>query len=674
MTSCRLSIDIETYSDVDLKKSGAWKYAESPDFEILLFAYAYDDGPVEIIDFACGDEMDVQVLKDLTDSRIVKTAFNAPFEIACISAYFCMELDPAQWEDTMVQSLMMGLPGNLDGATKAIGASEKDSAGTLLISYFCKPCKPTKSNGGRTRNYPGHAPEKWELFKAYNIQDVEAERDLRNKLSAMPSDNFRNKFERDLWVLDQEINNRGILIDMNFVDAAAECSRVEVERLMNEASALTGLNNPNSDVQLKDWMQEKGYPVDSLGKDSVKELLRVVRDPDVRKVLELRAQFKRSSIKKYLAMKAVAGDDNRARGTFAYYGANRTGRWAGQKIQLQNMRKNELPDLDLARTIVKEKRYDELQLLFGDTQDTISQLIRTSFIPKDGHTFIVSDFSAIEARVIAWLANETWRLDVFKTHGKIYEASAAQMFKVDIDTIDKGSPLRAKGKIAELALGYGGSIGALKAMGALDMGVEEDELQGLVDAWRAANPRIVKLWWDVGNKVVDAIDMGGTHYVNIGSYIGEGYDSETGETFNNHAKRITIRVKKGMLLITLPSGRDLCYYKPRLTENRFGSLSPAYWGVNQETKQWGLIETYGPKLVENITQAIARDCLATAIMRLAQQGYNTVAHVHDEVILEVPKDKANIEKINNIMSVPLKWAPGLNLDADGYQTDYYRKD
>lgn len=650
-----LGIDIETYSSVDIKTSGAYAYVNSPDFEILLFAYAYDDEPVTVIDLTDFEAIPDEILGDLTNPDISKTAFNANFERTCLSRELGLVLPIEQWSCTAVQSLTLGLPGDLAGVSTVLKLPQdkaKMAVGKQLITYFCKPCKPTKSNGGRTRNLPHHAPAKWELFKQYCLQDVEAERAVRAKTARykpLPE-------ECRLWVLDQEMNDRGVKIDTVLAEQAIACDSAYQTQLLEQAVRLTGLPNPKSNTQLKAWLEEKGLEVESLDKNHLPGLLQQTADPAVTAMLNLKQELSKTSVKKYDAMlRATANSpDNRARGLLQFYGANRTGRWAGRLVQVQNLPKNTMTDLAMARELLKAGEYDLLDILFDSVSNVLSQLIRTAFIPEDGHRFIVADYSAIEARVIAWLANEKWRLAVFSGHGKIYEASAAQMFHVPLDSIDKHSPLRQKGKIAELALGYGGSVGALEAMGALKMGLDQKELKPLVTAWRAANPNIVNLWWDVDKAAITAVKE---------------------KTTVPLVKGISFSYEAGMLFIRLPSGRRLVYIRPKMELNeKFDRMGLTYEGMDQKTKQWGRIKTYGPKLVENIVQAIARDCLREALFWTTAAGYQSVMHVHDEIVIEAPKDAGSVEHVCQILSRPIPWASGLQLTADGYETDYYKKD
>lgn len=644
-----LAVDIETYSSTELKTSGVYKYVEAPDFEILLLSYAFDDEPVQTIDLT-KEKLPQYIIDALLSPTVMKTAYNANFERTCLSKYLNVHLPIDQWRCSSVHALYLGLPGWLDGVAQALKLeNQKDSAGKNLINYFSKPCKPTKANGGRTRNMPEHDPEKWAQYIKYNQQDVEVERAVRKVLEKypMPESEWR------LWFIDQEITDRGVRIDPVLVQHAIECSERHKAKLEAEAVKLTGLENPNSVSQLKEWFEKaEGLEVESLNKKAIPALMKQVESETAERVLELRQELAKTSIRKYQAMERVVGQDGRARGLLQFYGANRTGRWSGRLIQIQNLRRNSLADLDLARKLLRAGDYESLELLFESVPDTLSQLIRTAIIPDDGHQFIVADFSSIEARVVAWLAGEKWRMDVFNGHGKIYEASAAQMFRVPIESIDKGSPLRQKGKIAELALGYGGSVGALKAMGALEMGLAEDELPDLVKTWRAANPNITKFWWDVEAAAHDAVRDGKITTLQYG---------------------LTFTYEAGCLFIKLPSGRRLAYPRPRIeTDERFNKPVLTYEGIEQ--KLWKRLKTYGPKLVENIVQAVSRDCLATAIVRLHEAGYRIVFHVHDEVIAEMPFGSGSVEEMCEIMSQPISWAPGLPLGADGFECSYYQKD
>lgn len=649
-----LSIDIETYSDLDIKKVGVYRYVDSTNFEILLFAYAFDDEEVRVIDLVNDEELPKEVIEALKDNEVIKSAFNANFERTAISKFLDINLEPKEWSCTMVKSLTLGLPGSLDSVSKVLKFNEdkqKMEEGKALIRYFCKPCKATRVNKGRTRNLPIHDMEKWNKFKEYCKQDVVVEREIRNKLSKYKT----TERENDLWYLDQIINDTGIRVDAQLIENAIECDKKYTEKLKKEAVEITGLNNPNSTAQLKKWLSDKvGFEVTSLTKESIPEILKQVDDENVIRVLELRKLMCKTSIKKYEAMKLAKGNDNRVRGLLQFYGANRTGRWAGRLVQVQNLPQNHIEDLDLVRNLLKEGDFDLIELLYDSVPDVLSQLIRTAFIPSEGHRFIVSDFSAIEARVIAWLAGEKWRLDVFKSHGKIYEASASQMFKIPIESIKKGDPLRQKGKIAELSLGYGGSVGALTSMGAIKMGLDEDELQPLVTTWRNANPNIIKFWWDVDKAAKKAIKD---------------------RTIVELQHGIKFIYNPGVLFIELPSGRRLSYLRPKIEPHTtFSGDKVTYEGMEQTSKQWKRIDTYGPKLVENIVQATARDCLREAMFNVTDAGYDIVMHVHDELVLDVDKKCGSLEEVNSIMGKEISWAKGLPLKADGYECDYYKKD
>lgn len=657
----KLSIDLETYSNVPIKY-GVYPYAESPDAEILLFGYSINDEPVIVVDVANGEKIPDYILKALTDDSVIKWAFNASFERIFLShwlkrnypeyfeSYSIPEdsignyLDPSSWRCSMIWSAYMGLPLSLEGVGAVLGLEEqKLKEGKDLIRYFCVPCKPTKVNGGRTRNMPSDAPDKWELFKKYNKRDVEVEMSIQQKLSRFPvPDSVWDEYH-----IDQEINDRGILLDMDVVTNAIKFDTFSKARLMGTLKDKTELENPNSVTQMKDWLISKGVETDSLDKKAVIELLKTVPS-DVTDVLKLRQQLAKSSVKKYQAMQNSVCADGRARGMFQFYGANRSGRWAGRIIQLQNLPQNHMTDLEDARDIVKSGDYELMNMLYDDVPDALSQLIRTAFIPKQGYKFCVSDFSAIEARVIAFLAKENWRMKVFKENGDIYCASASAMFHVPVEKHGVNGHLRQKGKIAELALGYGGSVGALTAMGALDMGLSEDELQPLVDSWRASNPNIVQFWWDVDHCVKTAIKQ-----------------RTATETHG-----IRFIYQSGMLFIALPSGRRLCYVKPKIGENKFGGESVTYEGVGTN-KKWERIESYGPKFVENIVQAISRDILCHAMRTLSHCFI--VGHVHDELIIETPMD-ADLTAICEQMGRTPKWIDGLLLRADGYETAFYKKD
>lgn len=641
-----LAIDIETYSSNDLIKGGVYKYVEAPDFEVLMAAYSIDGGEVMI---AVGEEL-ADIMDALVDPNIKKTAFNANFERVCLQKYLRMDLPVEQWECTMVKAAYCGLPLGLDAVAKVLKLeNQKDATGKALIKYFSMPCKPTKVNGGRTRNLPGHAPEKWEQFKSYCKQDVRVELAIREKLNfvQIPST------EVQLWQLDQQINDRGVLVDMDFVRQAIRLDELNQQQLTAEAVQLTGLSNPNSATQLKSWLSEATESeVTSLKKEAIPELLSACGDATVQRVLNIRQELSKTSVKKYIAMQNCVCADGRVRGLLQFYGANRTGRWAGRLVQVQNLPQNHIPDLELARSVVKSGDLELVDMAFGNVPDTLSQLIRTAFVAKEGHRFIVADFSAIEARVIAWLAGEKWRIDVFNSHGKIYEASASQMFKVPIEQITKGSPLRQKGKVAELALGYQGGPGALINMGALKMGIEEDELPKLVRMWRDANKAICSLWSKVQNAAINCVAGDGLVQIMHG---------------------IQFKMEKGALWVTLPSGRRLGYIGAKLVPGEFGDALQ-YMGMDQTTKQWKPIASYGGKLVENLVQAIARDCLAVKMLELEAAGYRLVMHVHDEVVLEHPTGSGSCEEVNRIMGTPISWAKGLPLRADSYETTFYKKD
>jgi len=657
-----ISIDLETYSDVDLQKCGVYKYAQSENFEILLFGYSVDGGEVAVVDLTQGEVIPDEIIKALTDESIIKWAFNASFERVCLSEYmrryyekdfisYSIDedtvgdyLDPSSWRCSMIWSAYMGLPLSLAGAGAVLGLTEqKLTEGKDLIRYFCVPCKPTKVNGGRTRNLPEHDMTKWELFKKYNKRDVEVEMAIQDKLSNFPVPDF-------LWEeyhLDQEINDRGIALDMAVVENAIAFDVKSKALLSDKMQEMTGLDNPNSVQQMKQWLSDNGLEMESLGKKEVAEVLNTAPEP-LKTVLTLRQQLAKSSVKKYQAMENAVCRDGRARGMFQFYGANRSGRWAGRLIQLQNLPQNHISDLAEARSLVKVGDYEAMTMLYDDVPDTLSQLIRTAFVPRDGMKFIVSDFSAIEARVLSHLAGETWRADVFASGGDIYCASASQMFHVPVEKHGQNAHLRQKGKIAELALGYGGSVGALKSMGALQMGLEEEELQPLVDMWRSANSNIVKFWWEVDRAVKKAVK--------------EKQSSKIGN--------ISFLCKSGMLFIGLPSGRTLSYVKPRMGTNIFGSESVTYEGVGG-TKKWERIESYGPKFVENIVQAISRDILMYAIRTLSH--YFICGHVHDELIIECDK-RASLDVICEQMGRTPPWIEGILLRADGYECDFYKKD
>lgn len=641
----RIFIDLETYSSVDLGKSGVYKYAESEDFEILLFAYSIDDGEVKVIDLANGEIIPEEILSALSDESIEKWAFNANFERVCLSRFLGKKLKPQGWYCTMIWSAYLGLPLSLEKVGEVLKLDkQKMNEGKALIRYFSIPCKPTKTNGMRTRNLPHHDLEKWSTFKEYNQRDVETEMAIKKKLSAfpMPQSEWEN-----YWI-DQNINDRGILIDEVLVDSAIKFDEILREENMDRAIELTGLENPNSPLQLKEWLNKNGLEIDSLAKKDVESALKNA-EGDIKEVLELRQELSKSSVRKYDAMKNVKGKDNRARGLIQFYGANRTGRYSGRLIQVQNLRRNNLKDLELARSLVKNRDYETMEILYESPSDILSQLIRTAFIPKEGTRFIISDFSAIEARVLAWLAGEQWVLDAFENGEDIYCRTASRMFGVPVEKHGINGHLRQKGKIATLACGYQGALGALKAMGGIEMGLSEDELQSIVDSWREANPNIVSLWWDIDSVVKRVVKTRSK----------EGY------------KNLVISYEKGILFIELPSKRRLAYPKAKIGTNRFGGESIVYEGIVVGNK-WDKIESYGGKFVENIVQAIARDILAEAMMRLEKKRFNIVMHIHDEVVIE--SDSSSIEEINEIMSLVPEWADGLILEADGFESEFYKKD
>ena len=644
-------MDLETYSDIDIAKCGVYKYVESENFEILLFAYAFDNETVQVVDIT-KEKLPGRLMEALANPSIIKVSHNANFERSAILNYLRIKCPPSSWTCTMVKALTIGLPASLGMIGKAMHLPEdaqKDKAGKALIQYFCKPCKPTKSNGGRTRNLPDHDPEKWELFKSYCIQDVVTEIEIWNKLSVFDT----TAKEQQLWSLDQKINDRGVGSDIELIDNAIKCNSEFTEKMKQEAKELTGLSNPNSPSQLKEWIGGRiGHEVTSLTKEAVPLLIEEAQDDEVVRILELRQLMSKTSVKKYQTMKNSRCDDGRIRGLLQFYGANRTGRWAGRLVQVQNLPQNHLPDLDRARELVRSGAYDDVEFLFDSIPDTLSQLIRTAFIPREGNTFMVADFSAIEARVIAWLAGERWRQEVFATHGKIYEASASQMFKVPIESIKKGDPLRQRGKVAELALGYGGSVGALTAMDK-NHSIPEEDMPGLVKSWRAANVKITKFWWDCDKAAKRAIE---------------------GRTTVSLQYGIKFIYSPGLLFIQLPSGRKLAYPRPAIGKGKFDNDVVTYEGMEQTTKQWVQLDTYGPKLVENIVQAVARDCLGEAMIKVDKAGYDIAFHVHDEIILDVPRDYGSMTEVNNIFGEPIDWAPGLLLKAEGYTCSYYQKD
>lgn len=643
----RLNIDIETYSEADLTKSGVYKYVDKTSgFEVLLFGYSADGGPVVVIDLAQGQKIPKEIVEAIKNPDVIKYAFNAQFERICLGAYLGEYLSPESWRCTMVASLYLGLPGSLAQVGVVLGVEkQKLESGKDLIRYFSLPCKATKSNGGRTRNLPHHDLEKWQQFISYNARDVETEMEIFERVNKFPVPDF-------LWeqyVEDQRINDLGIELDMDLVTQAIKCDEESRARYLGRAQALTGLDNPNSPIQLREWILSKGVEMETLTKAEVAEVIET-SDGEVKEVLELRQLLSKSSVKKYVAMETCRCSDGRAHGLLQFYGANRTGRWAGRLIQVQNLPQNHIPDLKVARDLVKSGCFEAVELLYDSIPDTLSQLIRTAFVPKEGCKFIVADFSAIEARVIAWLAGENWRQEVFKENGDIYCASASQMFGVPVEKHGENAHLRQKGKIAELALGYGGGEGAMKSMGAIQMGIEEEELKPIVDSWRKANPNIVKLWWDIHKCVVKAVR-----------------DKQLQEY-----KCLRFTLKKGILFIHLPSGRRLAYVKPTIYRNEYDRDEISYMGVDT-SKKWGSISSYGPKFVENIIQAMSRDLLAEAMTRLLKAGYNIVMHVHDEAVIEAPMEDS-LEEACRIMSITPAWAEGLILNAAGYECEFYQKD
>lgn len=644
----RLLIDLETYSSVDISKAGAFRYTESPDFEILLLAYAWNDGPVRVLDLTdpLGRDELPSILSAILDPDTVKVAHNSAFERACLSRHLGRALPAGEWEDTMVLAAMNGLPQSLDAAGAALRLSEqKIKEGTSLISYFCKPCKPTISNGGRTRNLPIHAPEKWERFTEYCRRDVEVEQQIYYRLRSFPVTDF----ERRVWALDARINERGVLVDTELAEAAIAVDEAFTAAHSAELKRLTGLENPNSVAQLKTWLTAVGIEADSLDKATVAELLETVTDPTIRRVLELRRLLGKTSTKKYQAMLTAACEDDRVRGIMQYYGAGRTGRWAGRIVQPQNLPQNHLDGIDKVRELVRQRDLESLELCYNNVPDVLSQLVRTALIAKPGHTFLVADYSAIEARVIAYLAGEKWRMDVFAEGGDIYCSSASQMFKVPVVKHGINGHLRQKGKIAELACGYGGGVGALKAFGADKMGLTEQEMQDIVTHWRIASPKIPRFWRDAEDAARRALDT-----------CGRTYTLPCGVKYRRNAEALQCK---------LPSGRILSYWSAWLDDE--GGIR--FLGQNQTTRKWEKAETWGGKLVENIVQAYARDCLAVALDRLDKAGYNIVFHVHDEIIAEAP-DGSRWEDMADIMGLPIDWAPGLLLRGDGYSTKFYRKD
>ena len=646
-----ISIDIETFSSADLTKSGVYRYAESEDFEVLLFGYSVDGGEVKVIDMAQGEKLPPEIIAALTDTAVRKYAYNAQFERVCLSRLLGYPtgkyIEPQSWYCTMVWAATLGLPLSLEKVGEVLGLEkQKLSVGKELIRYFCRPCEPSSSNGGRTRNFPYHDRGKWATFKAYNKRDVETEMEIQRRLSAFPV----SEREWENYHLDQRINDYGIALDMDFVEHAIRCDEVNTGSATEKAKALTGIDNPNSPAQLKAWLVEQGQVVESLSKAEVSRLLQDATG-NIEEILRLRQELAKSSVKKYIAMKNVVGSDARARGLIQFYGANRTGRYAGRLIQVQNLPQNHLDDLTGVRELVRSDSYSRIEAKYGNIPNVLSELIRTAFVPKQGSRFIVADFSAIEARVIAWFAGEEWRLRVFEEGKDIYCASASQMFHVPVEKNGVNGHLRQKGKIAELALGYGGSVGALKAMGATAMGIPEAELKPLVDAWRSSNPNITKFWWSVDRAVK--------------------YVVSTKQPYSGYGLKFSY--EKGILFIELPSGRRLAYVRPRMGVNNFGSDCVTYEGLGS-AKKWERIESYGPKFVENIVQGTARDILAEAMQRLSRAGFKITMHIHDEVVLEVPRGVSSVEEVCSIMGETPAWAEGLNLRADGYECEFYKKE
>ena len=650
-TMKKLSCDIETFSDVDLIRCGVYKYADSPNFEMLLFAYAVDDGDVHIIDIAGGEELPEEIIQVIKSDTVVKTAYNAQFERVCLSRYLKLPegeyLNPQSWYCTAVQAAELALPLSLADVGSVLGLErQKMTEGKELIKYFCVPCKPTKSNGNRTRNRPCHDINKWETFKKYCMRDVDVERQIADKLKMYPISDEEHR----LYVLDQIINDRGVLVDCELAKQAVKLNSIQSAVAVEQAYMITGLENPNSVTQLKQWLKENGVEIESMSKKAVKSLADET-DGDVSEMLKLRLLMAKTSVKKYEAVIRSVCSDNRVHGMMRFCGANRTGRWSGNILQPQNLPQNHLPDLTLARDIVKDGDFEMLDMMFGNVPNVLSELIRTILIPKPNHRFIVADFSAIEARVLAWIAGEQWRIDTFKNGGDIYCASASKMFKVPVEKHGVNGELRQKGKISELACGYGGSVGALKNMGAVEMGVQENELQGLINDWRNANPHIVRFWYEVGNAAMKAIKEKTT--VPLG--------------------KLVFAYERGILFIRLPSGRRLSYIKPRIGTNRFGGDSITYMGINS-AKKWDRLETFGGKLTENIVQGTARDLLANALINAANAGYDTVFHVHDEIICEVPNGYGSVDELCRLMCIKTDWADGLPLNADGFECEYYKKE
>lgn len=649
-----LQIDVETFSGVDVRKVGAYRYADDPDFEILLFAFAFDGDSVQVVDLTDFELLPKDVL-DALRMDAIKTAFNANFERTTIAKHFGLYQDPRYWRCTAVHALTLGLPSSLDEVARVLNLeARKDTRGKNLIKYFSSPCKPTKANGQRTRNYPYHDPEKWQQYKEYNLQDVVVEREVRRKIERFPVPDK----EWELWALDQRINDRGVRLDPVLFNQAIQCNDQYVERLEQEARELTGLDNPNSLAQLKGWLLDQGLDAfEGITKETLPGLLEEAPNEEAKRALQLRQEMSKTSVDKYNAMERSVCEDERARGLLQFCGANRTWRWAGRLIQVQNLPQNKIKDLALAREILRSGDFELLELLFGAPPFVLSQLIRTAFIPSEGRRFIVADFSAIEARVVAWLADEKWVLDVFRGHGKIYEATASQMFKVPFETIVKGLSnyeLRGKGKVATLACGYQGGVNALITMGALKSGIPEEELPGLVSQWRKANPNIVKLWYKVEEAAVKAVREKTTVKV---------------------AHGVQYRYKAGVLFADLPSGRSLTYVNARIKPDpNFNKDGLVFDGMDQVKKKWMSHRTYGGRLVENLVQAISRDCLAVSMMRVDAEGFEIDMHVHDELIADVEIGRGSVEELTEIMGRPIEWAPGLPLSAAGYECDFYQKD
>ena len=690
-----ISIDIETYSDVDLAKAGLYRYAQSPAFTILLFAYSLDGSPVSVLDLASGEALPDWISSALSDQRYLKHAYNAAFEWYCLSRFLGSTLPVDQWRCTMLHSMYCGYPGSLEAAGKALGLEDdkrKMAVGKALIRYFCRPCNPTKANGGRTRNLPHHDPDKWAEFKTYNGQDVVTEMEIERKLASFPvPDEVQAQ-----WVTDMRINARGVAVDMKLVDGALQIAARDKEQHLKEAREITGLQNPNSTAQLLQWLDGQGVTTANLQKSTVSELLSGDLPPSVRRALEIRRELGKTSTKKYNALEAAVCADGRVRGLLQFYGANRTGRWAGRIVQPQNLPRTYISEelLPLARELVHSQNDDGLKLVFGSTADTLSQLIRTAFIARPGCTLVDADFSAIEARVVAWLAGEEWVLEVFRTHGKIYEATASQLYGVPIEKIVKGRPeyaLRQRGKAATLALGYGGGPPALITAGGLSKDTPEEELLELRNKWRMKNPRIVNFWYQLNAAAIRVVQHHGAEITLLKEFDPERArynEMITGAPrgtysnyFNRHSGPIILfeyehdrSTGLDFMTVRLPSGRKLYYPRPHLGVNRFGNPSVCYWGVNQNTRKWEEIETYGGKLAENITQAVARDCLAEAVERLESAGYRLVFHVHDEVVIEAPEDQARLDDVAKIMSIPPSWAPDLPLKADGWVNPFFKKD